>query len=292
MASSPPAGEASSGTPPAATPISPAPGAIVGLIVRLTWCQDTCPSNPGTTVLDDGRVIWRTEAGWVERRLTAAGLAWLRGLLDQTGALDASGDYSAQLRPGAEPMPRGVTAYVFHLVRGPLGVKVTTGEPEDYESEPGLWIIPPEMTVLAPVARSLQDPAASFPADAWAGPSAPFLPPSYLLLISARPGAGARPELPTDVDDVAWPFTTPLDQLGSPYLTGGEVPEHDRCLPISADLAQEIAAAEAASGRPRGLDVTLFELGYRWARGDGFVTVSTQWLMPDQPWSCSASISW
>jgi hypothetical protein len=77
--------------------------------VRLTWDSDVVVPIPGTTILGDGRVIWRHDETVVERQLTEAGLAWVRARLDETGLLRANRSHSATIKPGATPDARGVT---------------------------------------------------------------------------------------------------------------------------------------------------------------------------------------
>jgi hypothetical protein len=38
--------------------------------------------------------------------------------------------------------------------------------------------------------------------------------------------------------------------------------------------------------------MTRSEQIYAWARRNGSVSVDLQWLMPDQVWSCSSSLTW
>lgn len=294
-AASPTVSPAQSASPSTAPDASPSQGASsgagvpVGLVLRLTWCQDVCVSNPGTTILADGRVIWRSEDGdWVARRLTADGLAQVRQRIDATGALGGSAEYKPQLKPGPEPPGHGTTSYTFRLVRDGVPVLVNTGEP----LEPEYWVNPPQMEILSEFARGLMDPEGALPADAWAGEAEPFTPPAYLLFVGLRPGEIPPPDLKADVDDVDWPFEAPIDQVGAPFARNGDVSSNDRCMPVSAVVAEQIAAAEGVTGRPRELADTLSELEYPWARGDGFAIVGLQWLMPDQAWGCSASLDW
>ncbi len=291
VAVSSPSPSASEAATPSTDP-SAETGGTTGLVLRLTWCQDVCVSNPGTTVLEDGRVIWRNETMWVERQLTATGLAELLDRVDAAGVFDADGDYSPQLRPGAQPQPRGLTSYAFTALRDTTRVRVTTGDPEEFASEAALWIVPPEMAGLAAFAEDLMNPAASFPDDAWAGGPIAFRPPGYLLIVTLRRDDAARADLTTDVDDVAWSLSAPIDTIGEPYVQNGEVVPDTRCLPISAALAARIAAAERSAGSKPFIDNPYDEISYHWARGNGSATIETRWLMPDQPWSCTAPSGW
>jgi hypothetical protein len=54
-----------------------------------------------------------------------------------------------------------------------------------------------------------------------------------------------------------------------------------RCLVITADVADEVIAAEEAAGARRQRGRWLSSVEYRWQRADGFVQV---WLVPVLPY--------
>ena len=177
-------------TPVPTVPVTPAPTGTpeplpTGLVVRLTSCSHTCGPTPGTTVLDDGRIIWEDlENRATESRLTPEALQQVIDAL-AVPELDADGDYQAELRPGAEPVGRGATLFRLEVLRGDRRVVVTFGDPESYADEPDLWVIPPEMAILAGIANELRDPVAwlgqasfaedphAYEPDRYAGPDRP-----------------------------------------------------------------------------------------------------------------------
>ncbi len=286
-------------TTPAGTaaPIGPS-----DLVIRLTWSVDVVAPIPGATVVDDGRVIWALP-DWLEpdlenpqgikaRRLTDAGLAWVRARLDETGVLDRTGDYDATLKPGATPMPRGAIGYLLRLEGAGGRIKVTFGDPGDYASEPELWVIPPEMTALAALAHGLMDPEAWIPSEMWAGPATGFDAYAYLVTVDLAAGSPAFGRYPADVDEVAWPFAVPIDQMGSPWAMYGGPAEDGRCFVATAAQAAAMAAAENAAGRSRDLRLWMSDIGYRWARGNGNIVVTTNPLLPYQTADCADAGAW
>lgn len=271
---------------------APRPPGVAGLVVRLTWVSDVMVPIPGTTVLDDGRVIWAVGDGVVERQLTEAGLAWLRAQLDATGALGSNHIVDATLKPGAQPAPRGVTMYAFQLEREGARIKVVAGDPRDYAHESALWVIPPEMPILAELARGLQDPQSWIEPALWVGPAEPYQAQAYLVIIDLETGPPAFGRMEDDIDTIAWPFTIPIDKVGKPYMQGGRPVENQRCLVATAEVARSMADAEAAAGRSRALDVWMFGLVYHWKRGDGYVGVISQPMLPYQSPDCSGALAW
>ena len=276
-----------------ATPTgAPRPPGVAGLVVRLTWVSDAMVPIPGTTVLDDGRVIWAVADGVVERQLTEAGLAWVRAQLDATGALGSNRIVGATLKPGAQPAPRGVTVYAFQVERDGARIKVAAGDPGDYAHEPELWVIPPEMPILAELARGLQDPQLWIDPALWAGPAKPYQAQAYLVIIDLATGPPAFGPLVDDIDTIAWPFTVPIEKVGGPYVQGGRLVENQRCLVATAEVARSMADAEAAAGRSRALDGWMFGLIYPWERGDGYIGVISQPMLPYQSPDCSGALAW
>ena len=271
-------------SPSSPAPSEPEPPAPIGLVVRLTTCSHTCGPTPGTTVLDDGRIIWEDiENRATESRLTPEALQQVIDAL-AVPELASGGDYQAELRPGAEPIGRGATLYRLEVLRGELGVVVTFGDAASYAQEPDLWIIPPEMTVLGEIASHLQDPVA------WLGPAAfsegpqTFEPDRFLVLIDLFPQVGDDLGLQADVDDVEWPFGGPIEGAGEPVDAAGGF--GTRCLIITAGEAEAMIAAEAEAGATRIQRRWLSSVEYRWPRADGFVQVSMVPVLPYEQGSC------
>jgi hypothetical protein len=259
----------------------PAP---TGLVVRLTACSHTCGPTPGTTVLDDGRIVWEN----VENRATESRLTpeALQGVVDALAVpeLETDGDYQARLRPGAEPAGRGATLYRLEVLRDGRRVVATFGDPRSYADEPDLWVIPPEMTVLGDIAVRLQDPVAWLGQASFTEPPVPYEADRFLVLIDLFPEVGEPPEFDADADDVDWPFGGPIEAAGEPVdLAGGF---GTRCLVITADVARAVVAAEAAAGAHRQPDLWLSSVEYRWRRADGFVQVRILPVLPHEEGSC------
>ena len=278
---------------PTAPATAPVPSGLPGpaaLLIRVTTCVDVCEPAPGTTILEDGRVIWRDAAGAVlEAQLSPEGLAAVRAEVDATPELEAGGDYQATLRPGAEPNPRGGTRHEFELVRDGRRILVSSGDPGDFEAEPDLWIVPDSVVRLAALAARLHDPVAWLGAAAMPDGVRPYAPAAYLVAIDLFPGIGDTPEFSIDVDDVEWPFGTPIESVGEavPVIDDG-FPV--RCLVIDAAAARETADAEAARGSSRDLATWSSAAAYRWRRGQGFVEVRLQQLLPDAVDPCAALV--
>lgn len=267
---------------PAPTPSEAAP--TIGLVVRLTTCSHTCGPTPGTTILDDGRIIWEEfENRATESRLTPEAL---QGVIDALAIpeLDADDDYQAELRPGAEPAGRGATLHRLEVLRGDRRVVVTFGDPASYADEPNLWIIPPEMTVLGTIANQLQDPVAWLGQASFAqGPHA-YEPDRYLVLIDLFPKVGDDLGFDADIDDVVWPFGGPIEGAGEPVEAAGGF--GSRCLLLTAELAEAVIAAEETAGAHRQRRLWLSTVEYRWQRADGFVQVSMVPVLPYDQGSC------
>jgi hypothetical protein len=267
---------------PAPTPSEPAPP--TGLVVRLTTCSDTCGPAPGTTILDDGRIIWEA----IENRATESQLTpdALQRVIDALAVaeLDTDGDYQAQLRPGAEPAGRGATLHRLEVLREERRVVVTFGDPAGYADEPDLWIIPPEMTVLGDIASQLQDPVAWLGQASFTEDPHPYEAERYLVVIDLYPDVGEDFGFDADVDAVDWPFGGPIEGAGEPVEAAGGF--GSRCLIITPELAEAVIAAEEAAGAQRQQRLWRSTVDYRWRRADGFVQVSIVAVLPQEQGSC------
>jgi hypothetical protein len=272
---------------PVPTPIaSPTEGAVepAELLIRVTLCTEICVPTPGTTVLADGRMIWELSGQVVEARLTEAALERIRDEVAARDELREDGDYQAELRPGAQPFPRGTSSYRFEIGPGEPTI-VTSGEPADYAAEPRLWIIPPEMERLARLARQLLEPLAWLGQDELARPPAPYEPSRYWMLIELYPGIGELPGFGIDVEAVASPFGVPLEAAGQP-VPGADDGFPVRCLVTDADTARRLATAEIEAGSPRNPAAWSSTIAYDWRRGGGFVQVSLTQVLPHEVDPC------
>ncbi len=274
---------------PSAEPSSDAsPDAATGrLLLRLTTCSHACGSTPGTTFLDDGRLLWEAIDGSgqvLEAHLTEAGVATVRAAIEATPALAADGDYRATLRPGAEPIPHGVNSYRFDVEWAAGPVLVTSWDPASLSDQVELWIFPPELAELADLATRLADPVTWLGEDAFVGPPAPYVPTGLLVRVDLYPDIGDIGGTAADVDDVEWPFTQPIEAAGEPI--GGEDVPAPRCVVLDAAGALALRGAESAAGVSR--DARLWEtvVDYGWERADGFVQVTVRQLLPHLTGSC------
>lgn len=263
------------------------PPSAAGLVIRLTTCSDACGPVAGTTIMDDGQIIWQDADGRVlEARLTPAGLASVRDRIDDLGALARDGNYQAKPRPGKEPLPRGTTSYRFEVKRDGVILEVTSGEPADFASERDLWIIPPEMVALAAFAAQLNDPETWLGADALAEPARAYAPARYLVVVDLHPAIGAGGEILPDVDEVDWPIGKPIEGIGAPVGPGEDAPA-PRCLIVDARTAAATTSAEAAVGVVRDLRQWSFTIEYAWRRADGLVQVTLLQLLPHETGPCA-----
>jgi hypothetical protein len=266
---------------PAPTEEAPAP---TGLVVRLTSCSHACGPTPGTTVLDDGRIIWEdVENRASESRLTPEAL---QRVVDELAVpeLAEDADYQARLRPGKEPEGKGATLFRLEVAREGRRVVVTFGDPASYADEPDLWIIPPEMTVLAGIAGQLQNPVAWLGQAAFAEGPHDYEPDRFLVVIDLFPDVGDQLGFDADVDKVAWPFGSPIEGAGEPVEA--EAGFGTRCLLITAADAETMIAAEEAAGAHRQRRLWSSTVEYRWKRADGFVQVSLLPLLPYEQGTC------
>jgi hypothetical protein len=270
--------------PATAAPTATEAAPSTGLVVRLTTCSHTCGPTPGTTVLDDGRIIWEAiENRATESQLTPEALQRVIGAL-AVPELDADDDYQAELRPGAVPVGRGATLYRLEVLRDDRRIVVTFGDPASYADEPDLWIIPPEMTVLGAIANQLQGPVAWLGQASFTEDPHAYEPERYLVLIDLFPQVGDDLGFDADVDAVDWPFGGPIEGAGEPVEAAGGF--GSRCLLISAELVDAVIAAEEAAGAHRQRRLWLSTVEYRWRRADGFVQVSIVPVLPYEQGSC------
>ncbi len=268
--------------------VAPASGV---LLIRLTGCSHTCGPEAGTTILEDGRMIWQdADLRTMEAQLTPTGLQQVRDAIATAGVLDADADVQAELRPGAEPVGHGVSLYRFERAVNGSRVVVTSGDPRDYADQAELWILPPEMAVLAELADRLRDPVAWLGVEGFAERAQRYRPDHYLVLIDLFPEVGGANDFDADVDAVPWPFGAPIEGAGEP-TGGGAAGLGSRCLVIDAADAAETAAAEQGAGTRRDLDAWLSTAEYGWKRANGFVSVAMTPVLPHQSGTCAELVA-
>src|SRR5215212_2887914 len=144
---------------PRPAPIPPEDGEL--LIRVISHGHTGSGGDPGTTILEDGRVIWsRSDGEVVEARVARDALRRLREDIEANAALDADATFLAKLRAGAQPPGHGVNGYTFEVVRDGRLVTVGSQDPRSFAGEEEFWIISPEMRSLAALGRRLDDPVA------------------------------------------------------------------------------------------------------------------------------------
>ncbi len=218
----------------------------------------------------------------MESRLGPEAIADVRAELKASDVLDRDGNYSAELRPGAQPPGHGLNSYLFHVVRQGQPILVSATDPASYQGEEELWIIPPEMHELAELAHRLVDPVAWLGRDAFTEPIRAYEARAFLVEIHLYPrGGGSIP----DVDHVRWPFGEPIEHVGVPFEAGGD-PE-SRCLLIDAATASATVAAERVAGVQRKTREWSSAIDYEWPRLGGFVTVTLTHLLPYESGTCA-----
>ncbi len=259
------------------------------LLLRFTTCSHACSSTPGTTFLDDGRLLWEAIDGTgqvLEAQLSATGIATVRAAIEAAPALAADGNYRATLKPGAEPIPRGLNSFRFDVQWAAGPVLVTAWDPASLADQAELWTFPPEMAELADLAARLSDPVGWLGEGAFAGQPKPYVPAGVVLRIDLYPDIGEVGGVAADADDVEWPFDQPIEAAGVP-LDGEDVPA-PRCVILDATGAAELRAAEAEAGVSRDTRIWETVIEYGWKRADGFVQVTVRQLLPYEPGDCAA----
>jgi hypothetical protein len=254
-----------------------------GLVLHLTICGHTGCYGPGTTILDDRRVIWSDNFGRpIESRLRLEAFRDLVAELEASDVLDRNGNYSPVLRPGAQPPGHGVNSFLFDLVRDGQRVLVSGADPASFAGEEEFWIMQPEMHELTELAHQLVDPHAWLGPDAFIEPIRPYQATTFLVEIHLyRTTGGSIP----DVDDVRWPFGEPIESVGVPFEAGGD-PE-SRCLLIDAASASQMVVAEQSAGTQREIRDWSSSIDYEWPRVGGFVTVALTHLLPYESGTCA-----
>jgi hypothetical protein len=263
-------------------------GPAAGVMSFVPACDVVPPVNvPATTVLEDGRVLWRDDDGRLQvRQLTAESLADFGEQVRSTGLFDASAVYELERRPGTpEPPGHGVCIWNFTWNGG--------GEPVDVSSvmwlgdqEEAMYYQPsPERETLHALAEQLMDPTAWYDEDGWVQPqAAPFEPREYLVIASVTAPQAATQGAP-DVDEVSWPFDEPPDEFGVEH--GTAVPAA-RCDIATAEAIEALAAELAGFGLEQfdgpafhGVGVTL-----PWAARNAAVDFTLWPVLPDGRPAC------
>jgi hypothetical protein len=270
-------------TPSPSTETGELPTGPADAVMSFTARCDAVPPVviPATTVLEDGRVIWRAEDGrHVVRQLTDESLEDFREQVRSTGLFGASADYELERRPNTpDPPGHGLCLWAFDWADADAaGVHVNSVMWLGDEEEALYYQPAPERETLHALAEQLMAPAGWYDDDGWVQPEAvPFEPEEYMVLVEVT-----VPQLVTegapDFDDVSWPFDEAPGEVGVEY---GIPPT--RCAVASAEDVETLAA-EMAGADSAGLGEPPFHgagAGLPWASQNAVVSISFWPLLPD-----------
>lgn len=268
-------------------PTATAVAAEARLVIRLSSCGDTCEASAGTTVLDDGRVVWEASDGSgrvLEAQLSDVALARVRAAIQGEHALDTAGDFRAVLRPGGVAIPHGLSSLRFEVGSGASRVVVTSWDPDSLADQREQWRIPAQMDALGGFADQLRDPVGWLGAGAFATQPRPYASDRFLVVIDLFGDVGDTGSFPADADDVDWPFGNPIETAGEPVA--GEESLATRCLILDGDGAAALRAAERTAGSRRPAGAWFSTAEYNWHRADGFLQLSLRQLLPHEQGTC------
>jgi hypothetical protein len=254
-----------------------------GLVLHLTTASDLGANGPGTTILDDRRIIWPDNRYRpIESRLAPKAFAEVLAAIEASDALDRDGRFFPELRPGKQPPGHGLSFHVFEVVRDGESILVSAADPASFAGEEDIYVIPPEMHELTELAHRLADPLAWLGSDAFTEPIRPYQATTFLVEIHLYPtGGGSVP----DVDHVGWPFGEPIEHVGVPFEAGGD--PDSRCLFIEATTASLTVEAERVAGVQRNLRDWSSSIDYEWPRVGGSVTVELTHVLPYESGTCA-----
>jgi hypothetical protein len=283
-ATAPPTTVAPTDAPASPTEATASVSPDAGLVLHLTTASDIGSYGPGTTILDDRRIIWGDNRSRpIESRLGPEAFAKILAAIEAIDALDRDGRFFPELRPGKQPPGHGLSFHVFDLVRDGETILVSAADPASFQGEEQIWVIPPEMHELTELAHRLVDPLAWLGSEAFTQPIRPYQATTFLVEVHLYPesAGGSTP----DVDDVPWPFGEPIERVGVPFEAGGD-PEA-RCLLIDAATASLTVMAEQIAGVQRDIRDWSSPIDYEWPRVGGFVTVQLTHLLPHESGTCA-----
>lgn len=238
---------------------------------------------PATTVLEDGRVIWRTDDGQlVVRQLTSESLDDFREQVRSTGLVETSASYRLERRPGtAEPPGHGVCVWGFVWNDGDgADVELSSVMWLGDEEEATYYEPAPERETLHALAEQLMDPTSWYGDDGWVQPAAvAFEPETYLVLAAVTVPQLATQGAP-DLDEVSWPFDEPPDEFGVEY---GVADPPSRCDVAATDAVAALAAELADSGLEQFEAAPFFGVGVAlpWAAQGAAVDFTFWPVLPD-----------
>jgi hypothetical protein len=274
---------------PSLSPSAEPLGEPADLVLRFQTSGLT-PAYP-TTLVADGRLTVPIDAGYVQQRLSPAGLHAVTQRLLESGLFDESTEIPQPLLPDHDPIcGDGIGQYAYHSIelwQDGIATKVTwftylLTEFDCYASSP-------QLDAANLLLQELSDPAAWLAADAWIDPGPrPYAPAAYRLVTARQPWPPEAAAAPS-VDEVDWPLVDTLLTFGEPMRNA---PFEARCGVISSEQADRVTAALEAVGAEfntpeehRILRGTYLEK----ASGPEMVGVILEAMRPDEG-SCDTSI--
>jgi hypothetical protein len=283
-AASPTQQETAAPTPsptPASAELPSGPGdAVMSFVPRCDAVPEVV--TPATTVLEDGRVIWRTDDGTIlVRQLTPGSLDDFGERVRSTGLFEQSATYELERLPGAEPPGHGVCLWSFAFTDDDgETVEVSSVNWQGDQEEETYYQPAPERRALDDLAQHLLDPAAWYGDEGWVQPDAiPFEPDEYMVLASVTVPQLATEGAP-DFDEISWPFDAPPDEFGVDF---GFADPPTRCDVADAEtieaLADELMAAGLEQFEQRPMSGA--GVGLPWAARNAAAGVSIWIVLPD-----------
>ena len=240
---------------------------------------------PATTVFDDGHVIAQDrERGyaWTVRQLSESGMQTVRDDVLGSPFLQASGEYTPQPKPGAEPPGHGACQYTYTIPAEGEPIVVTSVSWFGDEEETTFYQPSPERKALDGIARNLVAIHDILPEADWVGPTLPWVASEYAV------GAGPQPNPVPE----GTPRLEPGD-LGLGDLDDYRAPmSGDTCIISPAQAFEAIRALLTASvdlppslQSPLGLDIVSFG---SFASADGWTRIVVSPRAHDERPDCAS----
>ena len=278
---------------PSPTPVSGElpTGPADALMSFTATCDVVPPVNvPATTVLTDGRAIWRSDDGSLQvRQLTPESLGDFTEQVISTGLFEASASYDLERRPDTpDPPGHGLCHWGFVWNDGGEDVEVGSVMWLGDEEEAMYYEPSPERETLHALAEQLMDPPTWYEEDGWVQPEAvSYEPETYLVVASVTVPQLATQGAP-DFDEITWPFDVPPDEFGVEYGVGGDPPS--RCDTASAEEVEALAAELADAGLEQFEAPPLSGAGAAlpWEARDAAVDLAFWVSLPDGRPSCGS----
>lgn len=226
--------------PPAPTPSPDTVGEPADLVLsfQTSGLTRTYPA----TLVADGRLTVPTDSGYMQQRLSLAGVQAVTERLLQSGLFGENTDIPQPLLPDHDPIcGDGIGQYAYHSIelwQDGVARKVTwftylLTEFDCYASSP-------QLETANQLLEELSDPAAWLAPDSWIDPvPRPYTPAAYRLVTAHQPWPTEAAAAPP-VDEVDWPLADTLLTFGEPMR---DAPYEARCAVISSEEADRVTVA-------------------------------------------------